>query len=147
MNAAFVDAYRKQTGKRANFMAVSGYDGMHLIYEALGKRPTAITAGDVTAAGNEGHEPGTSPRGPMSIDRATGDVVHNIYIRKVEKVGTAICKTSSSPPSKRSRTCGPRRNELRHLTVRGGYITAARAFIDPGTATWKSSSSAAELAA
>ena len=27
-----------------------------------------------------------SPRGPMSIDRTTGDVVHNIYIRKVENV-------------------------------------------------------------
>jgi branched-chain amino acid transport system substrate-binding protein len=27
-----------------------------------------------------------SPRGPMSIDPITGDVVHNIYIRKVEKV-------------------------------------------------------------
>ena len=27
-----------------------------------------------------------SPRGPMSIDRNTGEVVHNIYIRKVEKV-------------------------------------------------------------
>lgn len=27
-----------------------------------------------------------SPRGPMSIDRVTGEVVQNIYIRKVEKV-------------------------------------------------------------
>jgi branched-chain amino acid transport system substrate-binding protein len=83
-NKAFVEAYRKQTGKRANFMAVSGYDGMHLIYEALKK-----TGGD---AGGNLLEPAmkgmawTSPRGPMSIDAATGDVVHNIYIRKVEKV-------------------------------------------------------------
>jgi branched-chain amino acid transport system substrate-binding protein len=28
-----------------------------------------------------------SPRGPMSIDHATGEVVHNIYVRRVEKVG------------------------------------------------------------
>ncbi len=28
-----------------------------------------------------------SPRGPMSIDPETRDVVHNIYMRKVEKVG------------------------------------------------------------
>jgi len=28
-----------------------------------------------------------SPRGPMSIDHNTGEVVHNIYIRKVEKTG------------------------------------------------------------
>jgi branched-chain amino acid transport system substrate-binding protein len=28
-----------------------------------------------------------SPRGPISIDPATRDIVQNIYIRKVEKVG------------------------------------------------------------
>src|SRR5246500_5375120 len=37
LNQAFADAYRKQTGNRANFMAVSGYDGMQLIYQALAK--------------------------------------------------------------------------------------------------------------
>ncbi len=26
-----------------------------------------------------------SPRGPMSIDAATGEVIQNIYIRRVEK--------------------------------------------------------------
>jgi branched-chain amino acid transport system substrate-binding protein len=36
-----------------------------------------------------------SPRGPMSIDHETGEVVHNIYIRKVEKVD-GDCATSSS---------------------------------------------------
>jgi branched-chain amino acid transport system substrate-binding protein len=84
LNRAFVDAYRKETNDRANFMAVSGYDGMHLIYEALKKTggstdgPTLISAMKGTAW--------ESPRGPMSIDQATGDVVHNIYIRKVAKV-------------------------------------------------------------
>jgi branched-chain amino acid transport system substrate-binding protein len=28
-----------------------------------------------------------SPRGPMFIDAQTRDVVHNIYLRKVERVG------------------------------------------------------------
>jgi branched-chain amino acid transport system substrate-binding protein len=84
LNKAFVDAYRKETNDRANFMAVSGYDGMHLIYEALRKTggsadgPTLISAMKGTAW--------ESPRGPMSIDRVTGDVVHNIYIRRVAKV-------------------------------------------------------------
>jgi branched-chain amino acid transport system substrate-binding protein len=27
-----------------------------------------------------------SPRGPMSIDPRSGDVIHNIYVRKVERV-------------------------------------------------------------
>lgn len=83
MNKAFVDAYRKQTSNRANFMAVSGYDGMHLIYEALKK--TGVSAdGQALASAMKGMA-WESPRGPMSIDRTTGDVVHDIYIRKVEK--------------------------------------------------------------
>jgi len=84
MNAAFVDAYRKQTGKRANFMAVGGYDGMHLIYEAL-QKTGGQTSGDVLVPAMTSMA-WTSPRGPMSIDPATGDVIHNIYVRKVEKV-------------------------------------------------------------
>jgi branched-chain amino acid transport system substrate-binding protein len=83
-NKAFVDAYRRQTGKRANFMAVSGYDGMHLIYEAL-KKTGGDPSGDGLIAAMKGMA-WTSPRGPMSIDPVTGDVIHDIYIRKVEKV-------------------------------------------------------------
>ena len=84
LNKAFTAAYQKQNSARANFMAVSGYDGMHLVYEALKK---TNGSSDVTAlmAAMKGMA-WESPRGPMSIDRETGDVVHNIYIRKVEKV-------------------------------------------------------------
>jgi len=84
VNASFVDSYRKQTGKRANFMAVSGYDGMHLIYEAL-KKTGGDAGGDVLVPAMKGMA-WESPRGPMSIDPATGEVIHNIYMRKVEKV-------------------------------------------------------------
>lgn len=83
MNKAFVDAYRKQTGSRANFMAVSGYDGMHLIYEAL-RKTGGFADGQALVSAMKGMA-WESPRGPMSIDRATGEVVHNVYIRKVEK--------------------------------------------------------------
>src|SRR5258705_1435605 len=66
-------------------MAVSGYDGMHLIYEALKKTGGSAEAepfmSDMKGMTWESH------RGPMSIDRATGEVVHNIYIRRVESVG------------------------------------------------------------
>jgi branched-chain amino acid transport system substrate-binding protein len=85
MNQAFVDSYRKETGLRANFMAVSGYDGMHIIYAALNK-----TGGSTDGAALIAAMKGTSwesPRGSMSIDRNSGEVVHNIYIRKVEKIG------------------------------------------------------------
>jgi branched-chain amino acid transport system substrate-binding protein len=82
-NKAFVEAYLKQSGRRANFMAVSGYDGMHLIYEALKKTNGSVDSGALMAA-MKGMA-WESPRGPMSIDPVTGEVIHNIYIRKVEK--------------------------------------------------------------
>ncbi|HKO69530.1 MAG TPA: ABC transporter substrate-binding protein [Bradyrhizobium sp.] len=84
-NTTFSGAYRKEAKDGANFMAVSGFDGMHVIYEALKK-----TAGSVDGKGLIAAMKGMaweSPRGPMSIDRSTGEVVHNIYIRKVEKAG------------------------------------------------------------
>jgi branched-chain amino acid transport system substrate-binding protein len=84
LNTMFVDAYRKEYGARANFMAVSGYDGMHAIYEAL-KKTGGSTEGTALIGAMKGAS-WESPRGPMSIDRNTGEVVHNIYIRKVEKV-------------------------------------------------------------
>jgi branched-chain amino acid transport system substrate-binding protein len=83
MNKAFADAYRKQNSNRANFMAVSGYDGMNLIYQALRKSNGSADGKTLTSA-MKGMA-WESPRGPMSIDRETGDVIHDIYIRKVEK--------------------------------------------------------------
>jgi branched-chain amino acid transport system substrate-binding protein len=34
-----------------------------------------------------------SPRGPISIDRETRDIVQNIYIRRVERVGGELYNT------------------------------------------------------
>ncbi|MFY9951690.1 ABC transporter substrate-binding protein [Bradyrhizobium sp.] len=83
LNKAFTGAYQQEAKARANFMAVSGYDGMHLIYEAL-KKTGGSADGKTLVAAMKGMS-WESPRGPMSIDRDSGDVVHNIYIRKVEK--------------------------------------------------------------
>jgi branched-chain amino acid transport system substrate-binding protein len=83
-NKVFVEGMKKaNNGMRANFFGVSGYDGMHLIYEAL-KKTGGKTDGDsfITAAKGMSWE---SPRGPMTIDPETRDVIHNIYMRKVEK--------------------------------------------------------------
>jgi len=85
LNAAFTDDYRRESKDGANFMAVSGYDGMHAIYEGL-KKTTGSADGKALIAAMRGMS-WDSPRGPMSIDRSTGEVVHNIYIRKVEKIG------------------------------------------------------------
>ncbi len=82
-NKAFVAAMTKATGKRPNFMAVSGWDGMHALYEGLKKTDGAGGEALVTAMKGLAW---TSPRGPMSIDPATRDIVQNVYIRKVERV-------------------------------------------------------------
>ena len=83
VNKKFVDAFTKaNNGLRPNFMAVGGYDGMRVIYEAA--KATKGGSGDALLAAMKG-QIFESPRGPMFIDAQTRDVVHNIYIRKVEK--------------------------------------------------------------
>jgi branched-chain amino acid transport system substrate-binding protein len=84
LNRTFVKDYEAAFGKRPNFIAVGGYDSMHLIYEAL-KKTGGKTGGDAMIAAMKGMA-WESPRGPMSIDPETRDVVHDEYIRKVEKV-------------------------------------------------------------
>src|SRR5271170_2217614 len=84
LNRAFVKDYEATYGKRPNFVAVGGYDSMHLIYEAL-KKTGGKAGGDAMVAAMKGMA-WESPRGPMSIDPETRDVVHDEYIRKVEKV-------------------------------------------------------------
>jgi branched-chain amino acid transport system substrate-binding protein len=85
LNKKFVEAFSKaNNGLRPNFMAVGGYDGMRVIYEAA--KATKGGRGDELLAAMKG-QIFESPRGPMFIDAQTRDVVHNIYIRKVERVG------------------------------------------------------------
>mgnify|MGYP002347409850 CR=1 FL=1 len=88
-NQAYTDAYAKAYPKdRPNFMSVGGYDGMQLIAKALEK-----TKGD--ASGEKFIEAAkgmswNSPRGPVSIDPVTRDIVQTIYIRKVTRVGSKL---------------------------------------------------------
>ncbi len=83
MNKAFVRDYKAAFASRPGFVAVGGYDGMHLIYEAL-KKTGGNTDGDALVAAMKGMA-WESPRGPISIDPETRDIIQNIYIRKVEK--------------------------------------------------------------
>jgi branched-chain amino acid transport system substrate-binding protein len=86
LNKAYVEAFKKaNNGLRPNFMSVGGYDGMALIYGAL-KKTNGATEGDKLIAAMKGMA-WESPRGPISIDADTRDIIQNIYIRKVDKVG------------------------------------------------------------
>lgn len=83
-NKAFVQGFMAASnGMRPNFMAVAGYDGMHLIKAALEKAGAGADGTKLIEA-MKGMS-WTSPRGPMMIDPETRDVVQNIYLRRVER--------------------------------------------------------------
>ena len=84
LNKAYVAAFEKANNFRPNFVSLGGYDGMHLIYEAL-KKTGGATDGDALIGAMKGMR-WESPRGMISIDPDTRDIVQNIYMRKVERV-------------------------------------------------------------
>jgi branched-chain amino acid transport system substrate-binding protein len=85
LNAAFVKEFNAMHGRNPDFFSIGGYDGMHAIYEAL-KKTKGNTDGEALIAAAKGLK-WESPRGPMSIDPETRDVVQDVYIRRVQKVG------------------------------------------------------------
>ncbi len=88
LNDAFVKAYNNEFHRNPDFFSIGGYDGMHLIYAAL-KKTNGKTDGDSLIAAAKGMS-WESPRGPMSIDPETRDIVQTVYIRRVEKVGNEL---------------------------------------------------------
>jgi branched-chain amino acid transport system substrate-binding protein len=86
MNKAFVQSFTAEYGGRnPNIYSIGGWDGMHLIYEVLKK-----TGGKTDAEGLIAVAKGIrweSPRGQISIDPETRDIVQTVYFRRVEKVG------------------------------------------------------------
>ena len=88
MNAAFVKSYKEAFGRNPDMFSAGAFDGMHVIYEAL-KKTGGKTDGESLIGAAKGLA-WESPRGPMSIDPETRDVVQTVYIRRVEKVGGQI---------------------------------------------------------
>jgi branched-chain amino acid transport system substrate-binding protein len=85
-NQSFVADFKKANGgSRPNLMAVQSYDGMHLIYEAL-RKTNGSTDGAALVNAMKGLS-WISPRGPVAVDPDTREMIQNIYIRKVERVG------------------------------------------------------------
>ena len=71
-------------GRNPDQFTVGGYDGMALIYKAL-EKTKGDTDGDKLIAAMKGIA-FESPRGPISIDPETRDIVQDIYLRRVETV-------------------------------------------------------------
>lgn len=85
LNKKFVPAFMKANPFRPNHIVLGGYDGMRLIYSALAKTG-GDTNGEKLVSAMKGHA-WESPRGPVSIDPETREIVQNIYIREVKRVG------------------------------------------------------------
>jgi branched-chain amino acid transport system substrate-binding protein len=88
LNKEFVAAYSAEFKRNPDFGSVGGYDGMHVIYEALTKAG-GKTDGDSLVAAARGLS-FESPRGPIQIDPDTRDIVQTISIRQVRKVGSDL---------------------------------------------------------
>ena len=85
LNKAYVEGYTAaNNGRKPDLFSIGGYDGMHLIFEAL-KATNGDASGDALIEAAKGMS-WDSPRGPMSIDPETRDVIQTVYIREIQEV-------------------------------------------------------------
>jgi branched-chain amino acid transport system substrate-binding protein len=86
-NLAFLAAWKRAYGDSAipDFFSVDGWDGMAMIFDMLKATKGKFTADEAMAFFKTWKNP-DSPRGPISIDPETRDIVQNVYMRRVEKV-------------------------------------------------------------
>ena len=88
LNREFVRLHNELHKRNPDTFSLGGYDGMHLIYGAL-KKTGGKADGDSLIAAAKGME-WESPRGRMSIDPETRDVIQTIYIYEVRKLGSEL---------------------------------------------------------
>ena len=87
-NKAFVEAWKKEYGanETPNFVAAGAYDGAAIIVEAIKQQKGKIDPDRTMEIFKHWKNP-NSPRGPISIDPETRDIVQNEYLREVRRVG------------------------------------------------------------
>ena len=102
MNEDFVKAYNAEFKRNPDFFSIGAWDGMHLIYAAL-KKTKGKTDGESLINAAKGMK-WESPRGPISIDPGTRDIMQTVYIRKVEKVDGKLVKRRDRQGRRTSRT-------------------------------------------
>jgi branched-chain amino acid transport system substrate-binding protein len=87
-NIEFVKLWKKAYGDDSvpSFMAVCGWDGMAAIFSAI-EAQKGIVTGDGSMQAIKTWTNPVSPRGPIAIDPETRDVVMDVYINKVQRVG------------------------------------------------------------
>ena len=120
----------KANNFRPNFMSVGGYDGMHLIYEAL-KKTNGSTDGEKLVEAMKGMS-WTSPRGKMTIDAELRDVVQDVYIRRCERVNGKLwnIEIDKLPRSDPSRNDMAHRNKPPFRADHVGSFLRPKALLD-----------------
>ncbi len=86
-NKAFVAAWKKEYGQNEipNFLSVGSWDGTAMIFEAIKEQKGKLDP-DKTMEIFKHWKNANSPRGPISIDPETRDIVQPEYLREVRKV-------------------------------------------------------------
>jgi branched-chain amino acid transport system substrate-binding protein len=94
-NVAFTKLWKKAYGNDAipSFMAVCGWDGMSAIFSAI-KAQKGVVTGDGSMQALKTWSNPSSPRGRVAIDPETRDVVMDVYIDKVQKVGNKLANVT-----------------------------------------------------
>jgi branched-chain amino acid transport system substrate-binding protein len=84
-NKAFLAAWNKEYVGKAipDFGSADGWDGMSAIFDLIKETKGKFT-GDEAMKFLTNWKTANSPRGPISIDPATRDIVQNIYMRRTE---------------------------------------------------------------
>jgi branched-chain amino acid transport system substrate-binding protein len=87
-NKAFVEAWKKEYGanETPNFLSAASWDGAAMIVEAIKQQKGKLDP-DRTMEIFKTWKSENSPRGPISIDPETRDIVQNEYLREVRRVG------------------------------------------------------------
>jgi len=95
-NAEFIAAWVKEYGAKSapDFLSVGGWDGMAAVFDVIKQTKGSFT-GDQAMAILKGWKNADSPRGPISIDPDTRDIVQNEYLREVRKVGGHYVNTET----------------------------------------------------
>jgi branched-chain amino acid transport system substrate-binding protein len=86
-NKAFVAAWKKEYGQNEipNFLSVGSWDGTAMIFEAIKQQKGKLDP-DKTMEIFKHWKNANSPRGPISIDPETRDIIQPEYLREVRRV-------------------------------------------------------------
>ena len=91
LNKQFVTDYTAAFGKspRMAMSQVTSWDSLQLLYAGLEAQKGAKFDPDKFMSYLKGRQ-FESPRGPISIDKVTGDITQNVYVRRVERRDGAL---------------------------------------------------------